>query len=224
MQSTRYTIAGVVSLVGGGAAILAQYLITPLKGGDAGTAALLDTAAAHHTAMGWALALDVGVLLAAPAFLFIGALAGLRTSRLAGVATGLLFFPLLMSLPPVFGLDGLVYLAATQPDRGAMTQLVDSWQQSTWYAVGLFPYVLCQLLGSAMMALALVRARTVPRWAAVATGVWPILTTLGMVLGAAALGALGYAVLLACWSACAASIVGQRAALDAEPVPVLVEP
>lgn len=218
MQSTRYTVAGVVSLVGGGVAILSQYLITPLKGADVATAELLDKAAAHHTAMGGALALDVPLLLAAPAMLFIGALAGMRTSRFAAVATGLLFFPLLMSLPPVVGFDGLVYFAAAQPDRGAMTQLVDSWQGSAYFAVGLFPYILCQLIGSVMMAVALLRVRTVPRWTAVAVGAWPFLTTAGIVLGATAVAVVGYAVLLACWSACATSIVRQRATLDTESV------
>jgi hypothetical protein len=84
MTSTRYTVAGVVSLVGGGLAILLQYLVTPLSDGNVEGAELLDTVAAHHTAMGWALALDVPMLLAAPAVLFIGGLAGMRTSKLAG--------------------------------------------------------------------------------------------------------------------------------------------
>jgi hypothetical protein len=62
MTSTRYTVAAVVSLVGGGLAILLQYLVTPLSDGDLDGAELLDRVAAHHTAMGWALVLDVPAL------------------------------------------------------------------------------------------------------------------------------------------------------------------
>jgi hypothetical protein len=154
MTSTRYTVAGVVSLVGGGLAILLQYLVTPLSDGNVEGAELLDTVAAHHTAMGWALALDVPMLLAAPAVLFIGGLAGMRTSKLAAAATVLLFFPMLMSLPPVVGFDGLAYFAAAEPNRTAMVHLVETWQSSAYFAIGLFPYVVCQVVGSVMMAVA----------------------------------------------------------------------
>lgn len=82
MVPTRYTLAGMISLIGGGLAIVAQYLVTPLNGGNPTTPELLDTVAAHHTAMAWTLALDVPLLLAAPAMLFVGALARMRTSRL----------------------------------------------------------------------------------------------------------------------------------------------
>lgn len=216
MVGTRYRAAGAVCLIGGGLAIVAQYLVTPLSGGDLTSAELLETASAHHTAMGWALALDVPLLLAAPAMLFVGALALMRTSRLAAAATVLLFFPLLMSLPPVVGFDGLVYLASAEPERAAMVQLVEAWQGSSWFAVGLFPYLLCQLVGSVMMMIALLRAGTVPTWAAVAVGVWPFLTTAGIALGARPVAVVGYVVLLAGWTACALNLGRNTAAAGSE--------
>ena len=216
MVSTRYTVAGVVSLVGGGAAILAQYLVTPLSGGDLGSSKLLDKVAAHHTQMAWTLVLDVPLLLAVPAMLFVGALAGMRTSRLAAVGTALLFFPLLLSLPPIVGFDGLAYIAAAEPDRAAMVHLVDSWQGSTWWAVGLYPYVVCQLIGSVLLATALVRAASVPRWAAVAVGAWPFLATVGLAVDARPLAAIGYAVLLAGWTGCARALLAHASTTSAE--------
>ena len=217
MQSSRYTIAAVVSLVGGGVAIVAQYALSPVNGADAGAADLLDRVAAHHTAMGWALALDVPALLAVPAILFIGALGSMRTSRLAAVAAALLFFPLLMSLPPVFGFDGLVYFASVAPDRAAMVSLVETWQGSAYFAVGLIPYVVCQFVGSVMMAAALLRAGTVPRWVAAAVGVWPFVATAGIVTGATVLGLAGYVVLLTGWSGAAVSVVRAGTTSSAEP-------
>jgi len=213
MAFTRYTAAGTVSLVGGGAAIVLQYLVSPLSGGDLTSAEVLEEVAANRTAMAWALVFDVPLLLAVPAMLFVGALARMRTSRLAAAATALLFFPLLMSLPPVVGFDGLAYFAAAEPDRASMVHLVDSWQGSAWFAVGLVPYILCQLVGSVLMAIALVKARTVPTWAAVAVGVWPFLATAGIALGASPVAITGYVVLLAGWTACAMSLHRQ-----AEPV------
>ncbi len=214
---SRYQIVGAISLVVGGAAVLLQIIITPLLG-DLTAAEMLAKVSEHHAAMAWTLALDFPVLLAAPAFLFIGHLAGSRTSALASTAGAFLFFPFVASLPALMGLDGLTFFASAQPDQVAMVNLVDSWQNSAWFAVGLFPYVLLQAVGAILMAVALVRARTVPTWAAVATGLWPILGIVGQLSGVRAISIVGYGVLFATWVVFAMSLSRGRQATPDEPV------
>lgn len=208
---TRYTAAGVISLVAGGLAVLLQYIVTPLSGGSMTGTELVAKVTEHHTAMAWALALDPLVLLAAPAFLFIGYLAHARTSVLASIATAALFFPFVVSLPPAFGLDALAFFAGTEPNPEAMAHLVDSWQDSAWFVLGLVPYVVLQVVGSILMGIALFRAKTVPTWVAAATGAWPLLAVAGQAGGVRAFGIAGYALLFAAWAGCALSMLREHA-------------
>ncbi len=213
---TRYQVAGAVSLVVGGAAVLLQYIVTPLSGEMTGTE-LVAKVTEHHSAMGWAVALDFPVLLAAPAFLFVGHLAHARTSVLASIATAFLFFPFVLSLPALGGLDGLALLAGSEPDKAAMAHLVDSWENSAWFALSLLPYLLLQVVGAILMAIALFKAKTAPSWVAVATGVWPLLGVVGQESGVRAVGIIGYAVLFVTWTVLAISLVSARESTLAEP-------
>lgn len=207
MNTTRSRVAAVVSLVGGSLAILTQSLVTPLSGGTLDGADIVAKATAHHTAMGWALTFDVLILLAAPAFLYLGALAGARTSRLAALATATLFVPFLMSCPPVIGLDALGFFSANEPDRAAMAHLVDTWQNSLWFAVGVVPYVVLQIVGSVMLAIALRRSGAVPTWTVIATAVWPVLGVVGFESGSRPVVVVAYALLCATWTTCALALV-----------------
>jgi len=211
-----YKVAGAIALVVGGAAALLQTIVTPLTGEMTG-AELVATVTEHRTAMGWALALDFPVLLAAPSFLFIGHLAQARTSLLASIATVFLFFPFVLSLPAVGGLDGLAFLAGAEPDKAAVAGLVDSWEGSTWFVLSLLPYLLLQIVGAILMAIALVRAGTVPSWAAIATGVWPLLGVAGQMSGVRILSIIGYALLFLTWAVFATILVRGRQPAAAEP-------
>ncbi len=213
----RYQVVGAISLVLGGAAVLLQYIVTPLSGDMSGTE-LVAKVTEHHTAMGWALALDFPVLLAAPAFLFVGHLAQARTSVLASTATAFLFFPFVLSLPAAMGLDGLAFLAGADPAKAELAHLVDSWENSTWFLLSLLPYLLLQLMGSVLMAIALLRARVVPAWVALGTGVWPVLGVAGQESGVRVLGILGYALLFVTWTVLATSLMRGRRSTSAEPV------
>ena len=212
----RYKVAGAIALVVGGAAVLLQAIVTPLTGEMTG-AELVATVTEHRTAMGWALALDFPVALAAPAFLVIGHLARARTSVLASIATVFLFVPFVLSLPAVGGLDGLAFLAGAEPDKAAMAGLVERWEASAWFALSLLPYLLLQIVGAILMAIALVRARTVPLWAAVATGVWPLLGVAGQESGVRVVSISGYALLLITWAVFAMLLVRGRQPAAAEP-------
>ncbi|HEX3932924.1 MAG TPA: hypothetical protein VHW64_19715 [Nocardioides sp.] len=209
----RYKLAGAVSLVVGGLTTVLQFLITPVSGGDLSGSELVATVTRHHTAMGWALALDLPLLLAAPAYLFLGSLAGARTSRLASTATAFLFFPFVVSCPPVFGFDGFAFLAGADPNKEAMAHLATSWQDSAWWAIGLFPYVLLQIAGSIMLGIAFLRSKPVPSWVAIGTMLWPALAVVGIESGVRAIAVGGYAVLFATWSACAAALLRDSATI-----------
>lgn len=203
---TRYRAVGAITLVVGGAAVVLQYVVTPLSG-DLTAKELVAQVTENHAAMGWALALDFPVMLAAPAFLFIGHLAQARTSTLASVATAFLFFPFVLSLPATMGLDGVAFLAGSEPNKGAMTHLVDSWMSSAWFAFSLLPYLLLQVIGAILIAVALLKTRTVPRWVAVGTGVWPLLGIAGQESGVRIIGVIGYTLLFATWVYLAMSLV-----------------
>lgn len=211
MTSTRHNIAAVVSLVVGGLAVLLQYIVTPLKG-DMKGAEIVSKVAAHHGAMGLTVFLDLLVLLAAPAFLYLGALALARTSKLAATATVLLFGSFLVSVPAIDGFDGLAFFAGTEPDGSAMAHVLDTWQKSAWFSGTVLPYLLLNIVGSILLAIALGKAKTVPTWVAVATGVWPIAQTAGYAAGITPLAVAGCAILFVTWVACAYCLVRPRTA------------
>jgi hypothetical protein len=212
----RYELVGALALFVGGAAVLLQYIVTPLSGNMTG-AEIVATVTEHRTAMGWALALDFPVLLAVPAFLFIGHLGRARSSLLASVGTAFLFFPFVLSLPAIFGLDGLAFLASAEPDEGAMAHLLDSWQGSTWFALSVLPYVLLQIVGGILMAVAFLRAKSVPSWVALGTGAWPLLAVVGQESGVRVIAVVGYAILFVTWAVFATFLVRGRQPVAAEP-------
>ena len=211
----RYELVGALALFVGGAAVLLQYIVTPLSGNMTG-AEIVATVTEHRTAMGWALALDFPVLLAVPAFLFIGHLAHARTSVLASIGTALLFFPFVLSLPAIFGLDGLAFLASAEPDKAAMAQLLDSWLGSTWFAMSLLPYLLLQIVAGILLAVALLRAKSVPSWVAIGTGAWPLLAVVGQASGVRVIAVIGYAILFLTWAVFAMLLVHGRQPVAAE--------
>jgi len=202
----RHRIAGAICLVLGGSAVVLQYLVTPLTGSMTGSE-LVAKATDHHAAMGWALALDFPVLLAAPAFLYVGHVARARTSVLASLGGAFLFFPFVLSLPALLGLDALAWFAGSQPNKAAMADLVDAWQGSAWFAISLVPYVLLQVTGAVLLAVALVRQRIVPLWVALGTAAWPLIAVAGQESGVRALGLVGYGLLLVTWIAFALTLL-----------------
>jgi two-component system NarL family sensor kinase len=115
--SKHFVWSGVVCLVVGSLAVLVQWFVTPVDA-SLDTSDLVARVADHHQAMGWALALDLPILLVFPAVLYAGHLARACTSAFAGVATAVCFLPMLGGVL-LLGVDALVYEAGTQPDRAA---------------------------------------------------------------------------------------------------------
>jgi hypothetical protein len=203
--SRAFVWSGVTCLVVGSLAVLAQWLVTPVNETLA-TPVLLARVAAHHTAMVWALALDVPVLLVFPAVLYAGHLARAGSSLLAGVATAVCFLPMLAGVL-LLGVDALVYEAAAQPDRAAAARLVDAFIGDPFVGTLTFVYLATHVIGFILLAVALRRARAVPVWACICLAVWPLLEMGGYATGGKAVAALGYGALAAGYAACAVALV-----------------
>jgi hypothetical protein len=210
VPSKSFTASGVVCLVGGSLAVLVQYLVTPVSG-SMEIPELLDRVAEHHTAMAWALGLDFAVLLVVPAVLFVGYLAGSRTSSLAGVATALCFVPAIGAVVLV-ALDVLMYEASVQPDRDSAVELVRAYQNNFLVAGLTVCYLVTHAVGFVMLGIALRRNRAVPLWAVVAIASWPLVEMAGYAIESRAVATVGYGLLSAGYAACAVELVNHRRA------------
>jgi hypothetical protein len=210
--------SGVICLVVGPLAVLAQWVITPVDA-TLETPALLAQVAEHHGAMGWVLALDVPLLLVFPAVLYAGYLARAGTSLFAGVATVVCFVPMLGGVLLV-GLDALLDEASSRPDQQAAADLVDAFITNPFVSGLTTVYLLTHVIGFMLLAIALRRVRVVPAWACICLAVWPIIEMAGYVAGGKLVAAVGYAALAAGYAACAATLIRRRAriVLSTDPV------
>lgn len=210
--SNHFVWSGVVCLVIGSLAVFVQWLVTPVDA-TLDTPALVAKVADHHTAMGWALALDVPVLLVFPAVLYAGHLARAGTSLFAGIATAICFLPMLGGVL-LLGVDALLYEAATQPDRAAAADLVDAFINNPYVGGLTVVYLATHVVGFIMLAVALWRVRAVPVWACTCLAVWPIIEMAGYAAGGKAVAAVGYGALLAGYCACAAALIREGRTAD----------
>lgn len=201
----HYTWSGAFCLVAGSLAVLAQWLVTPVDA-TLSTPELIAHVADHPTAMAWALVLDVPILLVYPAVLYVGHLARAGTSLFAGVATALCFLPMLGGVL-LLGGDALVFAAAGQPDPAHAAALVDAYLHSAFVGGLTIGYLVTHVIGFVLLAIALWRVRAVPVWACTALALWPIVEMGGYAVGGKVLAAVGYALLVAAYTACAAALV-----------------
>jgi hypothetical protein len=194
----RIKLAGTVSFIGAGIAILAQSVATPLVG-DLSGKEVIGKVNDHTSGMHLALGLDLPVLvLATCAILFLGHLLDARRSVAGAVAFLLIFVPFLMSIPAIIGLD---LLASLTPSP----KLIDAWQDSTFFTATLLTYLLTHIVGYIAAAVVLFRSRRVPRWTAIALGIWPIVETVSFDAGKPGL-LIAYALLLLAYVGCALSL------------------
>ena len=208
MTSSRWRAsAAVLCLVIGPLAMFAQYVVTPVPGGDASVAETLSAVAAHHTAMVWGLVLDVPLLLVIPALFCAGLLAGAATQRLAAIATGLVVVPSIAAVV-LIGQDALLYVAAEQANRGAAVALVQDFLDNPLVAFMTYGYLLVHVFAYPLLAVALRRARVLGLWPAVGLGVWPVIEVLGYGAGVKPIAAAGYFLHLLALVLCAARLRG----------------
>jgi hypothetical protein len=170
-------------------------------GSDQNGAETLALAAAHPGLLRIAVvAAMVGSLLIVPAVLGAIRLTRARAPRL-GLAGGTL---MIAGYVCYLGINGTGFEQLAMAEHGgplgAFAEVIDAGQQD---AAGLWVFllfVLGNLVGTALLGVALLRSRAVPAWAAVAVLAWPVLHVAGLVAGSewfevtgAALQALGLA-------------------------------
>ncbi len=204
----HYTWSGVACLVVGSLAVFVQWLITPVDA-TLSTPELVAQVADHSTAMAWALALDVPILLVFPAILYVAHLARASTSLFAGIATAICFLPMLGGVL-LLGVDALVFEAAAQPDPAGAAALVDAFVHNAFVGGLTTVYLVSHVVGFILMAIALWRVRAVSLWACVALAAWPVVEMGGYALGGKAVAAVGYALLVAAYAACAVALVREQ--------------
>jgi hypothetical protein len=203
--------AAIACLVVGPLAMFAQYVVTPVPGGNASVAQTLHAIARHQTAMAWVLALDVPLMLVIPALFCAGLLAGAATSRLAAIATALVVLPSIAAVV-LLGQDALLYVAAQQADRGAAVALVKDFVDNPFVELVTFGYLALHLIAYPLLAIALRRARVLPLAAAVGLGVWPVLEGAGLAADVKPIAALAYFLQFVALALCAAGLASSRQA------------
>jgi hypothetical protein len=206
MTASRRRVSVAVScLVIGPLAMFVQFLVTPVPGGDSSVAETLNAVAAHRTAMAWALALDVPLLLVIPALFFAGLLAGAATRRLAAIATALVVLPSIGAVV-LIGQDALLYVAADQASRSGAAALVQDFVDNPLIAFLTFGYLAVHVVAYPLLAVALRRARVLALWPAVGLGIWPVLEMLGYGAGVKPVAAAGYFLQFLALALCAARL------------------
>ena len=154
--------------------------------------------AAHPVADKWfTFAAMVGCLLLVPAVLGAMSLVRVRAARVGLVGGVLMIAGYICYFALLFQGYATIALASHGGASSDNIEVQDLMQNQSIYIGVALTFVVGNLIGTFLLGLALLRARTVPRWAAVLVLVWPVAHVLGgpwgEVLGAAA-EAVGLAV------------------------------
>ncbi len=207
MWKRREVVVGIICLALGSVGQLAQYLATPLGSEEASTASNVARAVAHPTAMQLAAWLDLTILFFLPALGVVAYLAGARTTRLGWVASVLAIGT---TIP------GIAYLLATdvlyvEAIHGAVTaRAITAYNNSGVVTVATLVFLVGHVVGMLLLGVALWRAESVPRWAAVSLAVSPFLEIAGGAVDVRPLGVAAYLLLMAAFGACAVAIARPR--------------
>ena len=190
-------------MVVGSAGQLAQYLVSPISEA-ASAASNVAKAAAHPSAMQWAAWLDLTILFFLPALVVVGYLAGARTTRLGWVASVLAIATTVPGIAYLFAPD-VLYVEAIHGDVTA--RAITAFNASGVVTASTVVFLFGHVFGLLLLGVALSRAGSVSRWAAVCLAVSPFAEIAGGAMGVRLLSVAGYLLLMAAFGACAAAIV-----------------
>jgi hypothetical protein len=219
MWKKRETVVAVACLAVGSAGQLAQYLVSPLGSQQASAASRVAKAAAHPSAMQWAAWLDVTILFFLPALVVVGYLAGARTTRLGWVASVLTITTTVPGIAYLFAAD-VLYVGASHGDVTA--QAIAAYNNSGVVTAATIVFLFGHVFGLLMLGVALWRAGSVPKWAAVCLAASPILEIAGGAADVRLLGVSAYLLLMAAFGACAAAIARPARSMPPAPTAALV--
>jgi hypothetical protein len=203
MWHKREVAVAVTCLVVGSAGQLVQYLVTPLGSPDDSSASNVAKAVAHPTAMQAAAWLDLTILFFLPALVVVAYLAQARSTRLGWVASVLAIGTTLPGIAYVLAPDAM-YAGAIHGHVTAGS--ITAYNDTALVGVATIVFLFGHVLGLLLLGIALWRAGSVPRWAAVCLAASPFLEIGGVASGVRPVGALAYLLLTAAFGACAVAI------------------
>ncbi|GAA2582492.1 hypothetical protein GCM10010399_10360 [Dactylosporangium fulvum] len=153
-------------------------------GSDSDGAGALALAAAHPglTRLS-ALAAMVGSLLVVPAVLGVKRLVGDRSRKLAGIAAALTAGGYICYLAIVSGTFVTLAMARRTGATAEFAAVLDEAQADPLMLWVFLLFVLGNLVGTVLLAVALFRSRAVAPWVAVALGAWAPLHVTGLIVG-----------------------------------------
>jgi hypothetical protein len=193
----------VACLVVGSTGQVLQYVVSPLSQAVS-PADNIARAVAHPTAMQWAAWLDLTILFFLPALVVVAALARARTTRLGWVAALVAIGTTVPGVAYLFATD-VLYVGAL--DGEVTAQAIAAYTGGAVVAVATLVFLVGHVLGLVLLAVALWRAGSVPRWSAVCLALSPVLEIGGTVAGIRPVVVVAYLVLVAAFGACAVAVV-----------------
>jgi hypothetical protein len=202
MWKMRETVVAVACLVVGSVGQLAQYLVSPTSEA-ASAASNVARAAAHPSAMQWAAGLDLTILFFLPALVVVSCLAGARTTRLGWVASVLAIATTVPGVAYLLAPD-VLYVGAVHGDVTA--RVITAYNDSGVVTAATVVFLFGHVFGLLLLGVALWRAGSVPRWAAVCLAVSPFVEIAGGATDVRLLSVAGYLRLMAAFGTCAAAI------------------
>ena len=209
MWNKREIIVAVTCLAVGSTGQLVQYLVTPVS--ESGSAKdNVAKALAHPAAMQWAAWLDLTILFFLPALVVVAYLARARTSRLGWVAAVLAVGTTVPGIAYVLAPD-VLYVGAVHGEVTA--RAIQAYNDAGVVEVATIVFLVGHVVGMILLAVALWRAGSVPRWAAVCLALSPVLELAGGA-GVRLAGALAYLLLMAAFGACAVALARRSAVAE----------
>jgi hypothetical protein len=212
MWSKRENVAAVICLAVGSAGQLVQSVITPVHEADSAKQNVAR-AIAHPAAMQAAAWLDLTTLFFLPALVVVAYLAGARTTRLGWIGAVLAIGATVPGIAYVLAPDVLYAVSAHGAVTGAAIQ---AYNDAGVVGVATIVFLVGHVLGLVLLAVALWRAGTVPKWAAISLGLYPVLEIAGGT-GFRPAGVLAYLLLTAAFCASAVTLTRRGAAAVESP-------
>jgi hypothetical protein len=204
MWKRREVVVAVICLVLGSVGQLVQFVVTPVSEGES----------AHPTAMQAATWLDLTILFFLPALVVVAYLANARSTRLGWVGAVTAIGTTVPGIAYVLAPDVLLVEAI----HGHVTaQGINAYNNSGVVEVATVVFLIGHVLGLVLLAIALWRAGSIPRWAAICLAVYPVLEIASGDSDLRAAGVVAYVLLIAAFGACANTLVRPGTRTEASP-------
>jgi hypothetical protein len=206
MWNKREVVVAVTCLAVASVGQLVQLVITPVTEGESAAAKNVAKAVAHPTAMQAAAWLDLTILFFLPALAVVAYLAKARTTRIGWVGSVIAIGTTLPGIAYALAPD-VLYVGAIHGHVTAGS--IDAYNNSGVVELATVIFLIGHVVGLVLLAIALWRAGSVPRWAAICLAVYPVLEIAGG--GSSdlrAVGVVAYLLLIAGFGACARALVG----------------